>query len=587
MVYLSTGKTTKRNSLQCKTLDGSIAAIDSINSSTVLNGYQESVESRRHQEKVTAHVAVITPENGTQQPCLLHMCRHDEKSAMAGNEVATKSSIHMAHLEIEEAIHTPEKQSVSIGALSDITIYEERLLSVELQELVPSIDTRKELDGTTHKELSTSIEESYPFNPLELLETDISKTTEQVSRASRQDPRHEIRGVSATPGVLLPPKELLFTITIPSLCKEAFENARETLDTTLSRDQSVDQASKAVDDTGVMIECVEEASPRAAAPEDLINPTTEGASNICCEVLEPVTLRIISQRKTDVIMHENAAEGLRNAREVEGMSSDMETSLPVRRTRSRARFSDDTNMLKEFLNRAQAKKAAKPQEEAIIAFHGQILRRSPRKVLGQLDRNSPSPSKPRDSTPKPGSPPAQNLLDLLNSDEDDGELRQELKSRHRTTHTCPSVPTTQCPPTSIPVRRPDGSEPIVLLKSAAQELAITTRANTRRNKGSSKLPKLVLESLMAAVVEIPPVIKNDPRSTKSVGWDKNLVYFRESVGKKEGKKEKEGKAKVKSKAKSHKALGATNDSPAPKKDLDKAKPSNGLPAPRRRGKPNS
>lgn len=264
----------------------------------------------------------------------------------------------------------------------------------------------------------------------------------------------------------------------------------------------------------------------------------------------------------------------------DGGCPDIQGISVANRTRSGARFSDDTSMLKDFLNRAQARKAAKSTETIPAPERADIPRRSPRKILGQLDKNSPSPTKTRDSAHRPGTPPGKALTGLTGYDDAD-ELCSEPVVHRRSARKCPSAKK-EAPgaPSFIPVRRPDGADPVVLQKSVAQELAMITRANTRRNKGISKLPKLMLETLASKVVEDMPAKKRETRSTKSVEWDEKLVYPRENSCSGEGQ---EDITETRSKVGRLRGLGSHNGTPARKTTGSKI-PSNGTPAPKRRGR---
>ena len=266
-------------------------------------------------------------------------------------------------------------------------------------------------------------------------------------------------------------------------------------------------------------------------------------------------------------------------------SGDAPVELPTRMTRSGARFSDDTNLLKDFLSRAQARKLAKDSKIPAMGQTGTSPRRSPRKVLAEKDSNSPSPQKPNDLASRPGTPPGKQRLDAFSLDDVD-ELTAEPTSCRRSNRTrLPSTPKVlPGAPSFIPVRRADGTDPVVLQKSIAQDLAIQTRANTRRNKGQSKPPSVALQTL---TVETTESVANRVRAratSKSVGWDETLVYYQ---GVKEAAAgaaaEEEGKEEKRPKVRRLRGLGATNGTPAPKRVVD-SNVSQGTPAPRRRGK---
>ena len=254
-----------------------------------------------------------------------------------------------------------------------------------------------------------------------------------------------------------------------------------------------------------------------------------------------------------------------------------------RKTRSGIRFSDDTSMLKEFLNRAQAKKAAKtPGLTALDLPKPQISpRRSPRKALGSHRGNDLSPQKPRDVPNRPGTPPGKPQVDAVDSD-DGGEISAEITSCRRSTRTRLPAPVKGIPgaPSFIPVRRADGTDPVVLQKSQAQELAMVTRANTRRNKGQSKPPLLALQDIPAENAETASTttFKRRAVGSKTVGWAEQLASYQDA-------KEVEEPEEMRPKVRRMRGLGATNNgTPAPKRTTAVVSTSNGTPAPKRRGK---
>ncbi len=260
-------------------------------------------------------------------------------------------------------------------------------------------------------------------------------------------------------------------------------------------------------------------------------------------------------------------------------TSEDPVEAPKGRTRSGARFSDDTNMLKEFLSRAQARKLAQPSNIPMSAPKTLDSPRStPRKALAELDSNSPSTHKQRDIASRPGTPPGKGKLAAVDLD-DLEEPVPEPTSCRRSTRTRSPAPskTTLGAPSFIPVRRADGTDPVVLQKSAAQELAIVTRANTRRNKGQAKVPSLTLQSLPAEGSELAAV-KNGNKDAKSVGWDDRLVYFHEATESTEVQEEKRPRVRR------LRGLGGVNGTPAPKKMMADVNVSYGAPAPKRRSK---
>ena len=257
--------------------------------------------------------------------------------------------------------------------------------------------------------------------------------------------------------------------------------------------------------------------------------------------------------------------------------------VPARKTRSGARISDDTSMLKDFLNRAQAKKAAKnvPLLSAEVPIlQSSPTRRSPRKALEPQPGDIGSPQKKKKSTKSPSTPPRKILVEE-NDSFDDPEAICEPTSFRRSTRTRLPAPSKTPPgaPTFIPVRRGEGSDPIVLQKSQAQEMAVVTRANTRRNKGQSKPPALALQELPPESPVKLTTSKERADHAKKVAWAERLASFQESKEAPEEPEDQQQKPKVRR----MRGLGAVNGTPA-KKSTAMAPSSNGTPAPKRRSK---
>lgn len=251
------------------------------------------------------------------------------------------------------------------------------------------------------------------------------------------------------------------------------------------------------------------------------------------------------------------------------------------KTRSGARFSDDTSMLKDFLNRAQARKAAqKPLLSAPGAPVPQCSpRRSPRKTHGSQDGHASSPQKRRTIVNRPGTPPGKPKTEALDSEESE-ELTAEPASCRRSTRTRLPAPSKAPPgaPSFIPVRRADGTDPVVLQKSQAQELAVTTRANTRRNKGQSKPPLLALQDLPTESADVGGTARQRAETAKCVAWAERLASYQDAKGEAEDVEERRRKVRR------LRGLGAVNGTPAAKRRTAVVSTWNGTAAAKRRGK---
>lgn len=256
---------------------------------------------------------------------------------------------------------------------------------------------------------------------------------------------------------------------------------------------------------------------------------------------------------------------------------------PRKSTRSVARFSDDTSMLKDFLSRAQARKQAKDAAhaaEALTAARTRLPRSSPRKALARLDSNSPPAEQIREVASRVSTPPGKVQLGEFQLEE---AITNTSPVRRSTRKRLPELAKTATgAPSLIPVRRADGTDPVVLQKSVAQELALVTRTNTRRNKGQAKPPAIILKTLNVEEVEVETRGGHALRSCKSVGWDDKLVYYHDGT-----QVQADGEVKVEEKrpkARRLRGLGAENGTPAPKRQTADLLSTNGTPAPKREGR---
>ena len=266
------------------------------------------------------------------------------------------------------------------------------------------------------------------------------------------------------------------------------------------------------------------------------------------------------------------------------------TQSPQMKTRSGARFSDDTNMLKDFLSRAQARKLSKevtlaPASNARAEAAAAAIspRRSQRNALATLDSNSPLPHKPREVGSHPGTPPNKPKAVEVHGEDNNEATRRGSPVRRSSRKRLPApVKTATGAPSFIPVRRADGTDPVVLQKSVAQELALITQSNTRRNKGQAKPPAVILKSLPVELVEDGSKGGHALRSCKTVGWDQKLVYYQdgtEALVEVESKMEEKGP-----KARRLRGLGSGNGTPAPKRKTADMVSSNRMAGSKRAGR---
>ena len=224
-----------------------------------------------------------------------------------------------------------------------------------------------------------------------------------------------------------------------------------------------------------------------------------------------------------------------------------EPQMSPRRS-AKPRVSDDTALLQAFLNRAAQNKStrrlsASKRESLSNRRDSDTVRQalaSPAKpeilALATLDPNSPSPKK--SMAVLEDSKLAENDTAMVSSPKSgsgDAEISQERTTRrsHRDKRRVErAVPLAH---TRISLR--GNTDPVVLRRSEAQELATTTRANTRKNKGGSVMPTLRLTKLIVeeAPIEQTQEIEEDTSEkvarpgVRNVKWDETLAYYQEAA----------------------------------------------------------
>ena len=249
---------------------------------------------------------------------------------------------------------------------------------------------------------------------------------------------------------------------------------------------------------------------------------------------------------------------------------------------------DDTDMLRKFLTRVKANKAAKA--ENLTPQRKRSLPHSPLRLpLGELDTNSsPSPLslKPKrelDAIDPSPSPKRRKRNDAV----DEGNLKTIRRSGRTRLPVKSAAPGA---PSLIPVRRlgKDGDGTVTLRGSEEKELAALTRVNTRKNKGAMG-PAEVL--LLRAAEKRDPVLKQrllkemfeekkkgkSGEKGKSVAWAEELTQFQRD--KKDDKDQDVAMMGPSSEEKSAVRAGA-----AVRNKIALGKPINGTPGPKRRTK---
>ena len=212
------------------------------------------------------------------------------------------------------------------------------------------------------------------------------------------------------------------------------------------------------------------------------------------------------------------------------------------------RVSDDTALLQAFLNRAAENKGSRRMStqkresitnrrdsDAVRQALGESVA-SPAKadVLGELDVNSPSPRKPSTST-LDTSTAFDEVINDATAIAAQAELGDDLSVGQRTRRSGRgskrAQPSTPAAPNKISIR--GNAENVVLRRTEAQEMALLTRTNTRKNKGGAVLPPLRLTKIASqlntdadATADAQDEGMSDkPDGARGVKWAETLVEY--------------------------------------------------------------
>jgi hypothetical protein len=222
-----------------------------------------------------------------------------------------------------------------------------------------------------------------------------------------------------------------------------------------------------------------------------------------------------------------------------------EPQMEPRRS-AKPRVSDDTALLQAFIRQAAQNKStrrlsASKRESLSNRRDSDTVRQalaSPAnpEILATLDPNSPSPKKSMALLEDPKLAEKDTAaVSSPKSGSGDAEVSQERTTRrsHRDKRRVERV----APLAHTRISLRGNTDPVILKRSEAQELATTTRANTRKNKGGSLMPTLRLSKLIVeeAPIETTQEIEEDKSEkvarpgVRNVKWDETLAYYQEAA----------------------------------------------------------
>lgn len=287
-------------------------------------------------------------------------------------------------------------------------------------------------------------------------------------------------------------------------------------------------------------------------PLDDHDSTCHATSNTITE--EKVSDATDAAAETTIPMDNQQSETEKDTAPAEEIDSAEQESTLVRSALRSSLDGEDAELLNNFLSKAKAKREVKaamvPQEdveEGTVTIQEGAVPDLPtprsRRVLEELDANSPNPSpqKVQAASPCKADEPSGSPLRKETTKKDRKQTgNDQQQSGSPTTRRSTRTRTPRNPPrttTTIPLslRRAKGTEFVFLQRTEAQELALVTRKNTRQNKGDSVLPKYALKALARKQDSNEGPLRPDGSSTsaykkgdarKTVCWnDVRLVEF--------------------------------------------------------------
>lgn len=239
-----------------------------------------------------------------------------------------------------------------------------------------------------------------------------------------------------------------------------------------------------------------------------------------------------------------ASEDSQTTTAVQDLTNEQEGKL-VRSALRSSLDGEDALLLNDFLSKAKAKRAAKAAQTIDPTVQGSSPEDSPeecatprsRRALGDIEINSPSPVKVQTVMEGDAIPGDEALDDVIRKDIKDDETVSSSPACRRSTRV--KAPPADAPSrNTISLRRAKGTEFVFLQRTEAQELALATRRNTRKNKGNSVFPKHALqamaeqnESSVTATADKPRAsdcngTKSRQAGQKHVSWnEERLVEF--------------------------------------------------------------
>ncbi|KAI9838276.1 MAG: hypothetical protein M1819_005544 [Sarea resinae] len=516
---------------------------DSVSAETINSA--KAIESSEHMEleksfkEVGTKEAVMVTAEDTDPVHAIELAKAGEETTKVSEPGDSIQSEDAKNSEVAEAMETAEATDPTL-AMESVKAFEEEKKDIEPETSIESEDA-KDIELAENMEMAEA--------------TDPAQATESMKAFEEEiEPEISIESEHAT--------EMGESIELAE--------AINTADTIHSAEAA--EPEKGID----MVDAVQPASTielaKVIAPVDVFEPTKE-LENMAESVepadgIKPVEdiklvedikegeaiedsrepksaiIELVDATESAIIIEPSkATETAVQAIEPEKVIESVETNEPektIETTLTSTYIPDDTDLLKSFLDRAQARKAAKLAGEdsdtvrkALAASPSPSLSPPPSPLTNpfeSFDRNSPSRTKIGDDDEEANNERETDSQTANQNAEESPVPARRLRSG-RSSSRLPALSKTPPPgPNHIPLRRPGGSEAVKLTHGTeAQRLAAQTRANTKKNKGKSTPAVITLKT-------IAKIAESDVKGDGGLAEEKADSKGSEDVGMKDGEK---------------------------------------------------
>jgi hypothetical protein len=541
---------------------------------------EDDLDYEHEEEEVEGTVIEILDENGTPLRLDAEQAQHDEDWSDEDVESGTEAlveEVEEREITEEEGVNLSPQNPVDIGSKAEETLTSPAPLHrpiIHSAGFVSPVRQKQPFGRrASPRATETSRRRTLPqtFAPISSIENAVSPTRSAIEGSGDSDVLHDVTLHDATETEQLGDlseertlKEDVEDTTGDSMKTDSnedeWEDVQEESESTQSEGSGVDEEralSPAPKSPSQQLDLPLRRSPRRKSSSPVKQRSFQSFVDSAAHLIafSPVKSGIrdsVEAQQHATIDHDDIMQDLVNESPVmleRSVSAPPEEPQMPQRRSVRPRVSDDTALLQAFLNRAAENKSsrrlsASKRESLSNRRDSDTIRQalaSPAKpeILGALDPNSPSPKKSmaafEDLKATQDEDAAAGIALQSSGDAENVENSQERTTRR--SHRDKRRVERAAPLAHTRISLRGNTDPVILRRSEAQELATMTRTNTRKNKAGSIMPTLRLTKL---IVEKPPIESSPDAEAEDTGaasvrpgarrvqWDETLAYYQEA-----------------------------------------------------------